>query len=77
MLRVVRFGCVGSYEAYADLLKSVQDAGNFLQVQVLSLSPVKRTEAGVLKGELLFAGLRLVKPREDGTRVSLGGKKDG
>ena len=52
MLRAVRFGCVGAYGAYVRLLKSVQKPGDFLQVQILSLSPVKNSDDGLLKGEL-------------------------
>ena len=61
MLRVVRFGCVGPYDAYSRLLGSVQEAGRFLQVQVLSLTPVKGSNESLLKAELLFAGLRLIR----------------
>ena len=74
MLRVVRFGCVGPYDAYSRLLGSVQEAGRFLQVQVLSLAPVKGSSDGFLKGELLFAGLRLIRSSGDVTELSPGGK---
>lgn len=75
MLRTVRFGCVGPYSAYSELLESVQDPGHFLQVQMLSLVPVKGSSDGLLKGEFLFAGLRLVRSSGDLTKLSLGGKK--
>ncbi len=74
MLRVVRFGCVGPYDAYSRLLGSVQEAGRFLQVQVLSLVPVKGSNEGLLKAELLFAGLRLIRSSGDVTELSPGGK---
>lgn len=75
MLRPVRFGCAGPYEAFARLLKSVQEPGRFIQVQVLSLLPVKGSDAGLLRGELLFCGLRLVRAGDGAPRLSLGGER--